>query len=171
MLVINPNNRLHTPFAGVEPPLWAGLIATYQGADILDAEAEDWSLEETEYRIRAIGDREVMIVVMGNNPSVSSTPKMPVAEALANRISDLNVSLTGLHPIAAGSKYFVVKKPFEGFPMMPWHKLPMHLYRAHNWHCLDGSARSPYASIYTSMGCPFDCYYCNIPALYPAGRT
>jgi radical SAM superfamily enzyme YgiQ (UPF0313 family) len=44
--------------------------------------------------------------------------------------------------------------------------LPMDRYRAHNWHCMDGSARSPYASIYTSLGCPFDCYYCNIHTLY-----
>jgi len=40
-------------------------------------------------------------------------------------------------------------------------------YRAHNWHCLDGSARAPYASVYTSLGCPYNCYYCNIHALYP----
>jgi radical SAM superfamily enzyme YgiQ (UPF0313 family) len=38
-----------------------------------------------------------------------------------------------------------------------WDLLPMHLYRAHNWQCLDGSARQPYASIYTSLGCPYSC--------------
>ena len=42
----------------------------------------------------------------------------------------------------------------------------MDRYRAHNWHCLDGSPRSPYASVYTSLGCPFNCYYCNIHTLY-----
>jgi len=43
----------------------------------------------------------------------------------------------------------------------------MEKYRAHNWHCLDDiDHRSPYAVIYTSLGCPFFCDYCNIHALY-----
>ena len=171
MLVINPNNRIRmNDLPAIEPPLWAGLIASYNDADILDAEAGDLTLDQTEEAVRNSGQKDITIVVMGNNPSVSSTPKMPIAEVLADRISDLNVSLTGLHPIAAGSKYPVVKKPFEGFPMLTWYKLPMHLYRAHNWHCLDGSPRSPYASVYTSLGCPFNCYYCNIHALYGGER-
>ena len=172
LLVVNPNNRLRTSLAAIEPPLWAGLCASFLGADILDAEAEDLTLEETESRIRAFYPNAVLIVVMGNNPSVSSTPKMPVAEALADRIKDLNVSFTGIHPIAVNyQKYPVIKYPFDGFPMMPWDKLPMHLYKAHNWHCLDGSPRTPYASIYTSLGCPFDCYYCPIHTLYGDRRV
>lgn len=170
MLVVNPNNRLRGNLSAIEPPLWAGLIASYHNADILDAEGLAFSLNDTEDYIRGSGETDILIVVMGNNPSVSSTPKMPVAETLADRIKDLNVSLTGIHPIAVGSKYPVIKTPFKGFPMMPWHNLPMHLYRAHNWHCLDGSPRSPYASIYTSLGCPYDCYYCNIHTLY-GGRS
>ena len=168
MLIVNPNHRLQTELSAIEPPLWAGLIASRKRADILDAEAFNLSLDDTEFVIRRRKHKNIMIVVMGNNPSVSSTPKMPVAEALAERLSDLNVSLTGIHPIAAGSKFPVVKIPFKGFPMMPWRKLNMGRYRAHNWHCLDGSPRSPYASIYTSLGCPFDCYYClpiNTPIL------
>ena len=167
MLIVNPNNRLKTPLAAIEPLLWAGLITSYHNADILDAEAGDLTLQQTEEAIRNTGHKDIIIVVMGNNPSVSSTPKMPIAEALADRIKDLNVSLTGIHPIACGSKYPVIKTSFEGTPDMPFDKLPMHLYRAHNWHCLDGSPRSPYASIYTSLGCPFNCYYCNIHTLYP----
>ena len=166
MLIVNPNNRLDSPLAAIEPPLWAGLTASFWDADILDAEAMNLSVDSTEKLIRDKGHRDIIIVVMGNNPSVSSTPKMPISEALAERLKDLNVCLTGLHPIAAGSPYPVNKVSFLRFPMMPWNKLPMQLYRAHNWHCLDGSPRSPYASLYTSLGCPYDCYYCNIHALY-----
>lgn len=43
-----------------------------------------------------------------------------------------------------------------------WGALPMHLYRAHTWQCLDGSNRQPYASIYTTLGCPFKCQFCCI---------
>ncbi len=43
-----------------------------------------------------------------------------------------------------------------------WDLLPMDRYRAHNWQCFDGSPRQPYASIYTSLGCPFKCSFCMI---------
>jgi anaerobic magnesium-protoporphyrin IX monomethyl ester cyclase len=166
MLIVNPNNRIKGIFSAIEPPLWAGLIAGYHNAEILDAEAMDLTLDQTEDAIRIMNPRKVIIVVMGNNPSVSSTPKMPVSEALAKRIKDLDVSLTGIHPIAVGSKFKVIDKPFEGTPSVPWGKLPMNKYRAHNWQCLDGTPRSPYASVYTSLGCPYHCYYCNINVLY-----
>jgi len=41
--------------------------------------------------------------------------------------------------------------------------LPMDKYRAHNWHCDDGRPRQPYASIYTSLGCPFKCLSGDTP--------
>ncbi len=43
-----------------------------------------------------------------------------------------------------------------------WDLLPMDRYRAHTWQCLDGSQRQPYASIYTTLGCPFKCSFCMI---------
>lgn len=46
-----------------------------------------------------------------------------------------------------------------------WHLLPMEKYRAHNWQCFgDLNKRQPYASIYTSLGCPFKCSFCCINA-------
>jgi len=48
-------------------------------------------------------------------------------------------------------------------PMAAWDLLPMHLYRAHNWHCFDDlEHRSPYGAIYTSLGCPYNCVFCCI---------
>jgi len=44
-----------------------------------------------------------------------------------------------------------------------WDLLPMDKYRAHNWHCFGRIAdRRPYASMYTSLGCPFKCSFCCI---------
>ena len=45
-----------------------------------------------------------------------------------------------------------------------WGLLQMDRYRSHTWQCLDGSPRQPYASIYTSLGCPFKCSFCCINA-------
>ncbi|MFV2055343.1 MAG: radical SAM protein [Thiohalomonadales bacterium] len=50
-----------------------------------------------------------------------------------------------------------------------WDLLPMEKYRAHNWHCFDHiNKRQPYASIYTSLGCPYRCSFCCINA--PFGK-
>lgn len=46
-----------------------------------------------------------------------------------------------------------------------WDLLPMEKYRAHNWQCLsDNAKRQPYASIHTSLNCPYQCVFCCISA-------
>ena len=58
-------------------------------------------------------------------------------------------------------------KDLDSLPSPAWDLLPMEKYRAHNWHCLDDlDHRSPYAVIFTGLGCPFNCHYCNVHALY-----
>ena len=37
-------------------------------------------------------------------------------------------------------------------------------YRCHNWHAFNTGDRSPYASMYTSFGCPYKCHFCCINA-------
>jgi radical SAM superfamily enzyme YgiQ (UPF0313 family) len=52
-------------------------------------------------------------------------------------------------------------------PIAAWDLLPMQKYKAHNWHCFDHlDKRSPYAAIYTSLGCPYNCLFCCINALF-----
>lgn len=52
-----------------------------------------------------------------------------------------------------------------------WDLLPMDRYRAHNWQCFgDLSKRQPYASIYTSLGCPYKCSFCCINAPFGTNR-
>ncbi len=55
----------------------------------------------------------------------------------------------------------------DELPFVAWDLLPMEKYRAHNWHCFENiDQRQPYAVIYTSLGCPFNCTYCNIRSMY-----
>ncbi|EMS80864.1 B12-binding domain-containing radical SAM protein [Desulfotignum phosphitoxidans] len=58
-------------------------------------------------------------------------------------------------------------KDLGQIPMPAWDLLPMKKYRAHNWHCFDDiEKRQPYAILYTSLGCPFNCNFCCINALF-----
>jgi anaerobic magnesium-protoporphyrin IX monomethyl ester cyclase len=50
-------------------------------------------------------------------------------------------------------------------PGMAWDLLPMDKYRTSNWHAMtNGNDRTPFASLYTSLGCPFRCSFCCINA-------
>src|SRR6201987_71595 len=55
-------------------------------------------------------------------------------------------------------------------PRLAWDLLPMDRYRAHNWHCLGGRERQPYAALYTTLGCPYHCSFCCIQAPFKAGE-
>lgn len=68
--------------------------------------------------------------------------------------------LTRNNPTAAK-----IKNIDEVLPGMAWDLLPMDKYKAHNWHCWDHiNDRKPYASLYTSLGCPYTCSFCCINA-------
>lgn len=48
-------------------------------------------------------------------------------------------------------------------PGVAWDLLPMKNYRTSLWHSYpNGSKRQPFASIYTSLGCPMKCSFCMI---------
>jgi anaerobic magnesium-protoporphyrin IX monomethyl ester cyclase len=55
-------------------------------------------------------------------------------------------------------------------PEMAWDLLPMKEYRAHNWHCFGRLQRQPYASFYTTFGCPYHCSFCCIQAPFKSGE-
>lgn len=53
--------------------------------------------------------------------------------------------------------------PGYAWDLLPYDKRPLDLYRAHFWHAgFDHGNRTPFAAIYTSLGCQFACNFCMI---------
>lgn len=56
--------------------------------------------------------------------------------------------------------------PGYAWDLLPYRSKPLDLYRAHIWHAgFDSSKRTPFAAIYTSLGCRFGCDFCMINIL------
>ncbi len=99
VLLINPGSRariyqgLGAKLTAVEPPVWAGLIATFlrqrgQTVAIVDAEAEELASEQVAQRVQQAGARLAAIVVYGHQPS-ASTQNMTGAGLIASAIKQL----------------------------------------------------------------------------------
>lgn len=232
ILFLNPNAKkaaygpLASSLSGIEPPVWCGLKAAFirehgYTIDIIDAEAKNLSPDQTAEIIAKENPLLVDIVVMGQNPSCSSTPKMvAVRETVASlrlKAPHVRIMLSGIHPSALPERtlkeedvsfvcigegfattlqliqtiksnkndykidglWYKEKgkiisnlpacliKNLDNIPSVAWDLLEIDEYRAHNWHCFgDLKKRKPYAAIFTSFGCPFNCTYCNIKAMY-----
>ena len=115
VLLVNPGDRrqvyqgLGDEFCAIEPPVFAGLFATYlrrkgRSAAILDAPAHGLSADEiADLAVSELRPRLVVIVVYGFQPS-ASTQNMTAAGAVAAALKALDPSMpilmTGTHPAA-----------------------------------------------------------------------
>ena len=56
--------------------------------------------------------------------------------------------------------------PGYAWDLLPYDKNPLDLYRAHFWHTgFSHENRTPFAKIYTTLGCRFSCDFCMINIL------
>jgi radical SAM superfamily enzyme YgiQ (UPF0313 family) len=56
--------------------------------------------------------------------------------------------------------------PGYAWELLPYKSKPLDLYRSHFWHAgFQHSDRTPFAAIYTSLGCQFACDFCMINIL------
>lgn len=56
-----------------------------------------------------------------------------------------------------------VDLPGYAWDLLPYGRRPLDLYRSHFWHAgFDHAQRTPFAAMYTSLGCNFACSFCMI---------
>ena len=237
LVLIHPGSRtqiyqsLGSTLSAIEPPVWASLMATFVrrrgfSVQVLDAEAEELTPEQTATRVAEMNPLLTAVVVYGHQPS-ASTQNMTAAGSICTAIkqekAERKVLLVGGHVAALpertlreeaadfvcygegphtiiellkalkshdqpnyknvrGLCYWadgvlsktvaapLVKALDEEMPEMAWDLLPMEKYRAHNWHCFGALEREPYASFYTTFGCPYRCSFCCIQAPFKSGE-
>lgn len=113
-VLVNPGGReqiyqsLGATLTAIEPPVWAGLMATFLrtkglAVSILDTEAEALSPEVAAERIEALGPTLVTVVVYGHQPSASTqnmTNAGAICTAIKRRTPELPVLLVGGHVAA-----------------------------------------------------------------------
>jgi radical SAM superfamily enzyme YgiQ (UPF0313 family) len=114
LIVVNPGGRLNiyqslgAKLSAIEPPVWAGLIATYlrkKGirVEIIDANAENLTSQDVADRVVEGQPLLTALVVYGHNPS-ASTQVMPAARAICRCMKekdrDLKILLVGGHVAA-----------------------------------------------------------------------
>lgn len=114
LLLVNPGVRKRiygklTTLSAIEPPIWAASIASFvrengYSVKIIDAEAENWSPGQTAGKIAKDNPLLVSIIVLGPNPSASSTPKMTAVSETLNMLRckapHIKTMVGGLHPSA-----------------------------------------------------------------------
>ncbi|MFH0772269.1 MAG: radical SAM protein [Candidatus Omnitrophota bacterium] len=209
--------QLSQTLTGLEPPLWAALLAAFgreKGFKVkmVDAEVKPEDLKQA---LAAYSPRFAAVVVSGTNPSASTmnmTGSRMVLAEIKSAVPDTETILMGLHPsalpertlkeedvsmVCQGEGFYTLTDLLSGItrggvrglwyrdsgkilsnpaaelvnpddlPIPAWDLLPMDEYRAHNWHAWsNGNRRKPYGVIYTSLGCPFNCSFCCINAIF-----
>ncbi|MFA5083868.1 MAG: radical SAM protein [Candidatus Paceibacterota bacterium] len=98
-------------------------------------------------------------------------PILGLLETLKSSPQNKNYKVNGICYLKNGAVISNLRAPLienlDELPFTAWDLLPMDKYRDYHWHCLGNiDDRQHYAALYTSFGCPFNCKFCSVNAVY-----
>ena len=192
ILLVTPNIKKDcysgtNEFSCIHPSVDAAILKSYL-VNIKNIKCEMVHMEadgvDTNALIKLINSEaidEVWIICSSANPS-ASTMTMPAAIALSARLKatvKAKIVMYGGHPSSlpeltkeqSGCDEVIIGDGIDcdarDIPMIDWKSINPSKYRAHNWHCFgDVTGRSPYAAVWTTLGCPYNCKFCSVDNLY-----
>ena len=162
IICLRPNtslgyNKEISHLRSVEPPIWLMIMANFYETDILvDADACNYTKEETVEKVLAYSPKKVVILATGAHPS-SNVQQKEISTELEKMFQQKGLEV----------------ECFDHLPIDPckygsprWDLVDISKYKAHNWHAFGQSSRSPYGAIFTSVSCPFKCSFCQVKSFY-----
>lgn len=191
VLLITPNSKkvnyglTSNKFSAIQPNIYMNLLESVYNnikkipCKAIHLEGDGMSDEDAITYIKKMHPSEVGIICSGSNPSASTMTMVgaiALCKLIKQEIPNQKIFIWGGHPtvLPERTKYETgVDRVIVGddfgcepalIPMVNWDRIDPTKYRAHNWHCFgpDINNRSPYAVIWTTLGCPYQCEFCCI---------
>ena len=145
--------------SAIEPPVWLTLMAKdHADSIVIDMEAEDLDEMGLLLRLKGLAFDEVILLATGSHPSahIQQSEAADRLKKAVEAVYDVPVRLE-------------VQLPFDPTQKgeIPFQKLDLSKYRAHNWHSWGRTDRS-YGATFSSISCPFKCDFCCVKNFYGA---
>ncbi len=143
--------------SAIETPVWLSFMSKAQEDSIIvDMEAEGLDEKGLVLRLKDVSVDEVVLLATGSHPSAH----IQQSEA-ADRLKKGVEAIFDV-PVRVENRLF-----FDPTAMgaIPYEKLRLPLYRAHNWHSWGRPDRS-YGATFSSISCPFKCDFCCVKDFY-----
>ena len=191
VLLITPNTKktnydlTSMEYSAFQPNIYMNLLESCYNhikkipCESIHMEGDMYSILDVLKHIERTLPDEVGIIASGSNPSASTMTMVGAIElcrAIKGTFPRQKVFIWGGHPTVmpertlkeTGADRVIIGDDFGVdpalIPMVNWDKINPKKYKAHNWHCFgpDINNRSPYAVIWTTLGCPYQCEFCCI---------
>lgn len=143
--------------SAIETPVWLAFMSQAQDDSIVvDMEAEDLDEMGLLLRLKDVDIEEMVLLATGSHPSAH----IQQSEA-ADRLKKGVEAILDV-PVRVENRLSFAPTQMGA---IPYEKLELARYRAHNWHSWGRKDRS-YGATFSSISCPFKCDFCCVRDFY-----